>query len=1232
MFQYGTFFFSYQVQCAPSLGGSRCDEYVSSPTSASLTEEFHSRNGFFAGEQWPAWLGRNHSVGGDHAFGFKGHTEPVVLECSHSFCKVCLQQCWGEKSSRECPICRRKSNISDPPVSLSLKNIASYLKSYLTQETESEARCRLHGEKLLLYCEDDQEPLCLVCQTSKKHRNHRICPVEEAALDMKGELKTALNPIREKLERFTEVKQECEKTAEHIRNQAQHTERQVKAEFQELHQFLRDEEEARLAALREEEEQKSQMVMEKIEIITRHISTLSGKITAIEKAMCSEDISLLRTYTNIKERAQCTLQDPQLISGALIDVAKHLGNLKYRVWEKMLEMVQYTSVILDPNTAPAYLSLSDDLNSVRHTDTRQQLPDNPESSTQTVGLIHTLEQCLNSMQTVGLIHTLEQCLNRMQTVGLIHTLEQCLNRMQTVGLIHTLEQCLNSMQTMGLIHTLEQCLNSMQTVGLIHTLEQCLNSMQTVGLIHTLEQCLNSMQTVGLIHTLEQCLNSTQTVGLIHTLEQCLNSMQTMGLIHTPEQCLNRMQTMGLIHTLEQCLNRMQTVGLIHTLEQCLNRMQTVGLIHTLEQCLNRMQTVGLMHALEHCLNRMQTVGLIHTLEQCLNSTQTMGLIHTLEQCLNSFADLRKKAAAIFVRSRDCVMPRHCSAAGCKSRDTRETRKAGITFHRLPKRGKPRRTLWILNSRRTGPQGKGQWDPQSHFIYFCSKHFTPESFELSGVSGYRRLKEDALPTVFETLPRQRRGAGEKAQRGRSKQTPAKRQTRRQTRPLKQETEESEPGGHLDTGSEVAGKGAEKSEEAGWDEDDKKSAGGAETGAHTLPPAPSPPPPSSFSSSPGPPQIPPPSHPAFRGVPSTSPAPPPPSQMPPSSPPPSPSSPPANPPSPSRYMRRLPPPPGFYLPREHSYAQLCPQVWRRRYDRAIDSLEKSMRLLNAARRRENRLRQTLLQLRESHIKQNLRDGAAAAGAGAGGGREPRPGKGGPAGPRERGVRQGAEESEVERAEKDLTLIEDGLGETGEWDRRGPAGRARAGSEEEAGFCFYCGRGRGEGGGGGGGRGEGTRTRMESVPQPLPWLQQAALQLQALQPVQLLQQGPAPPQDALVAGPGGEAQGPEEQQRVFWLQEGAEGRLLLLPVTAGEGGGGAGEQGAFQSLMVSAVGFQKATADEGEAGRRGARTTGRSDGEGGARSSTRTAAGSADVRERLKEHLEGFQLQLSNEFIN
>ncbi|XP_048842874.1 E3 ubiquitin-protein ligase TRIM35-like [Brienomyrus brachyistius] len=308
--------------------------------------------------------------------------DPVVLNCAHSFCRVCLQRSWAQRSYRACPLCRRTSSVEDPPANIALRNVVeSYLKKKSETSEKTVSRCSLHGEKLLLFCEDDEELLCLVCQTSRKHRNHQLCPVGEAAEDKKRSLQDSLILLKKKLETFTKVKQESEKTAKHIKSQSQHTEKTIKDEFEKLHQFLRDEEKARLAILREEELQKSQRMKEKIESISRQVSTLSEKIRDIEKSMETMDIIFLKTYKDNEEKARCSLQDPELVSEALIDVAKHLGSLRFRVWEKMLGIVQYTPVTLDPNTAAPWLSVSDDLTSVRNTIVTQQLPDNPERFT-----------------------------------------------------------------------------------------------------------------------------------------------------------------------------------------------------------------------------------------------------------------------------------------------------------------------------------------------------------------------------------------------------------------------------------------------------------------------------------------------------------------------------------------------------------------------------------------------------------------------------------------------------------------------------------------------------------------------------------------------------------------------------------------------------------------------------------------------------------------------------------
>ncbi|XP_058624283.1 E3 ubiquitin-protein ligase TRIM35-like [Onychostoma macrolepis] len=155
------------------------------------------------------------------------------------------------------------------------------------------------------------------------------------------ELNIKLKSLQKKLKNNEKIKGQLVKKVLQNKSQAEHTERQIKQQFEKLHQFLRDEEEATITALREEEEQKKQMMKEKLEEINRHISALSHTIKDMEEMMKDNDVCFLKKFPVSMERVQISSQpDPQTPSGALIHVPRYLGNLPFRVWKKMQDIVQ----------------------------------------------------------------------------------------------------------------------------------------------------------------------------------------------------------------------------------------------------------------------------------------------------------------------------------------------------------------------------------------------------------------------------------------------------------------------------------------------------------------------------------------------------------------------------------------------------------------------------------------------------------------------------------------------------------------------------------------------------------------------------------------------------------------------------------------------------------------------------------------------------------------------------
>ncbi|KAM7105976.1 tripartite motif-containing protein 5-like [Molossus nigricans] len=184
--------------------------------------------------------------------------EPMSLDCGHSFYQDCItanNKELGQEGESHCPVCRLSYQHGNLRPSRHLANIVETLRNVKLNPEEEQKRdlCVRHGERLLLFCKEDEKIICWLCERSQEHRGHHTFLMEEVAQEYKEKL-------QEDLKRLMSKEQIAEKWREDIREERTSWKDQIENEnqcvqdcFKRLREILDNEEQKELQRLKKED-------------------------------------------------------------------------------------------------------------------------------------------------------------------------------------------------------------------------------------------------------------------------------------------------------------------------------------------------------------------------------------------------------------------------------------------------------------------------------------------------------------------------------------------------------------------------------------------------------------------------------------------------------------------------------------------------------------------------------------------------------------------------------------------------------------------------------------------------------------------------------------------------------------------------------------------------------------------------------------------------------------------
>uniref|UniRef100_A0A452DVI3 Tripartite motif-containing protein 5 n=1 Tax=Capra hircus TaxID=9925 RepID=A0A452DVI3_CAPHI len=248
-------------------------------------------------------------------------TEPLSLDCGHSFCQACITannmvSMNDPDEDRRCPVCRISYEPGNLRPNRHVANIVQRLREVkLSPEVEQERHlCLRHGEKLMLFCEEDREVICWLCERSQEHHGHHTFLMEEVAQDYQKKLQEALEKLREKQLEAEELEVKVRADIAAWKDQIQRERENVKAVFQKLRKNLKYEEVKEMQKLKRKEEVGLRNLADSEHVLIQQSQLVRNLMSDVERRLKGSTMEMLQDVNDIMKRSETlTLKKPRTL-------------------------------------------------------------------------------------------------------------------------------------------------------------------------------------------------------------------------------------------------------------------------------------------------------------------------------------------------------------------------------------------------------------------------------------------------------------------------------------------------------------------------------------------------------------------------------------------------------------------------------------------------------------------------------------------------------------------------------------------------------------------------------------------------------------------------------------------------------------------------------------------------------------------------------------------------------